>query len=121
MTELKPSSVIVGTLTSIVVLSVLVLVGNYLDIPSDLLGSLGLTLCFAIFTFTKYSSFLYPQKVLLVGLMTASLVIFFLSVIKHYFIDFDFNLLHIAGIMSIPFILHHYLERRVRRRTSIGT
>lgn len=103
-TELKPSSIIVGTLTSILVLSVAVLAANYLDMPADLLGSLGLTFYLTVLTFAKYASFLYPQKVLLIALLIASVVISLLSGVKHYFIDFDFNILHIAGIMSIPFI-----------------
>ena len=112
---------ILTAITVIVVVGAIVLVSDYLRLPSSVLGSFALTAYMAAFTFKKYSVLSQPQRVLVVGLTIASLIVFVLFGGKHYVFEFTFTVAHIAGIIAVPFIVFWYFERKASKNTGVKT
>ena len=112
---------IVSGIATIVVVGAIVLASDYLKLPSSVLASFVLTVSLAGLTFKKFSVYPLPQRVLIVGLTIASLVLFVLFVVKHYVVEFTFTVAHIAGILAVPFIVFWYFERKTPKNTGVKT
>jgi hypothetical protein len=113
----KTSGLLVSSLIKIVILLGLYFVCKYFQLPLALTATFLLFIFLALVAITEYKKFKKPQKVLLVGLILASLLLGLLFAYDHFVNNIRITVIHVFVILFTPIAIGNYFLKKQKEKT----